>query len=120
MITCPAVQVCYTVGFRSATKTTTAAGTVAVTRNGGNMWRTSYYPDTDMYGISCPTARTCYAAGGPHGGSSASILVTRDEGNTWQFEHPSFGTLEYARAIACPGPDTCYTVSSRGGIYRRS
>lgn len=120
MITCPAVQVCYTVGFRSATKTTTDAGTVAVTRNAGTMWRTSYYPDTDMYGISCPTARICYGAGGLHGGSSASILVTRDEGSSWQRENPSFGTLEYARAIACPGPDTCYAVSSQGGIYRGS
>jgi hypothetical protein len=63
MITCPAVQVCYTVGFRSATKTTTDAGTIAVTRNGGTTWHTFYYSHAMPYGISCPTARICYAAG---------------------------------------------------------
>ena len=116
MITCPAVQVCFTVGFRSATKTTTDAGTIAVTRNGGKKWHTFYYPDASPYGVSCPTARICYAAGGPMGGSSAVFLVTRDGGNSWQRESPSFG----ARAIACPGPNTCYAVSGRGGIYKRS
>jgi photosystem II stability/assembly factor-like uncharacterized protein len=120
MITCPAVQVCYTVGFRSPTKTATDAGTISVTRNGGKTWHAFYYRDASPYGISCPTARICYAAAGPLGRSSASILLTLDGGNSWQREKPSFGAVDSARAIACPGPDTCYAVSGRGRIYRRT
>lgn len=120
MITCPAVQVCYTVGFRSASKGTAEAGTIAVTADGGRTWHTSYSLAFRANGISCPTARICYAAGRGMSGSRAGVLVTRDGGTSWQRESPKGGMVEEVRGIACPGPSICYAVAGHGTMYLRS
>jgi photosystem II stability/assembly factor-like uncharacterized protein len=106
---------------------------VAFSADGGATWTSRTFPRAIPYpninDLACPTADTCYAAGGDlipqqigktFNAESAVVAVTRDAGRTWQritFQVPakvpggmqgdSFMSIG---EIQCPQPDACVAL----------
>jgi len=106
---------------------------IAFSADGGTTWTASTLPRTIPYpmidALTCPTARTCYAAGSDdiaqqigntHNGSSSVVAITHDAGRTWQrvtftvpakvpggMQGDSFMTIGQ---IQCPQPDACIAI----------
>lgn len=103
---------------------------IGFSSDGGQTWRTSTFPRSMPYpmidALTCPTATTCYAAGGDliaqhigntYNAESSVVAVTHNAGRTWQrvtFTVPTkvpggmqgdsfleIGQIECPRANAC-------------------
>jgi hypothetical protein len=106
---------------------------IAFSSDGGATWTTSTLPHTIPYpmmeALTCPTARTCYAAGSDliaqrigntfNAGSSV-VAITHDAGRTWErvtfavpakvpggMQGDSFMDIGQ---IQCPQPDACIAI----------
>ena len=106
---------------------------IAFSSDGGATWTTSMLPHTIPYpmieALTCPTARTCYAAGSDliaqrigntsNAGSSV-VAITHDAGRTWErvtfavpakvpggMQGDSFMDIGQ---IECPQPDACIAI----------
>jgi hypothetical protein len=108
---------------------------IAFSSDGGATWTTSTLPRTIPYpmmeALTCPTARTCYAAGSDliaqHIGNTANaassvVAITHDAGRTWErvsfavpakvpggMQGDSFMDISQ---IQCPQPDSCIAIGS--------
>jgi hypothetical protein len=106
---------------------------IAFSSDGGMTWTASALPHTIPYpmidALTCPTARTCYAAGsddiaqrignGLNGGSSV-VAITHDAGRTWQrvtFAVPAnvpgrmqADSFMNIGQVQCPQPDSCVAI----------
>jgi photosystem II stability/assembly factor-like uncharacterized protein len=73
-------------------------------------------PGTALFGVSCPDANTCYAAGNLNG--EPRILKTANRGGSWQPINtgtiPGSGTLT---AISCGTYYDCVAVDTGGNAY---
>jgi photosystem II stability/assembly factor-like uncharacterized protein len=109
-VTCVDARHCRMLGYYMGTQSvtthygdgTTGTGplqysTFEVSDDGGATWSSSTFPrtipDPSLLALVCPTARTCYAAGGDaipqqigntYNGGSSVVAVTHDAGRTWQ------------------------------------
>jgi len=109
-VTCTDASQCAMIGFveRNGTVTDQLGGitsgkdavqytVIAFSSDGGATWRASTLPHTIPYPmidtLTCPTTRTCYAAGSDliaqrigntHNAGSSVVAVTHDAGRTWQ------------------------------------
>jgi photosystem II stability/assembly factor-like uncharacterized protein len=63
----------------------------------------------NLQGVTCAVRFTCYAVG-----NFGTILVTHDNGATW--DPLASGTTRALSTIACPSPTVCYTVGPYGTI----
>ncbi|MGH2809744.1 MAG: WD40/YVTN/BNR-like repeat-containing protein, partial [Actinomycetota bacterium] len=68
-------------------------------------------PMTSPRGISCPDDQTCYMVGFSSQNPGASILGTKDGGQTWNVLRPGEGG-NILNDISCPAPETCFAVGS--------
>jgi hypothetical protein len=114
---------------------------IAFSSDGGATWTASALPHTIPYpmidALTCPTARTCYAAGSDNiaqrigtglNGSSSVVAITHDAGRTWQrvtFAVPAnvpggmqADSFMNIGQIQCPQPDSCIAigVSDQGSM----
>jgi hypothetical protein len=103
--------------------------------DGGQTWTTSTFPRSMPYpwidALTCPTAATCYAAGGDligqrigneQNAQSAVVAITRDAGRTWQrvtFTVPAQvpggmhgDAFMLISQIECPQADACVAMGS--------
>jgi hypothetical protein len=106
---------------------------IAFSADGGATWTASTLPRTIPYpmidALTCPTMRTCYAAGGDsiaqrigntYNAGSSVVAITHDAGRTWQrvtfavpakvpsgMQGDSF--LDIGQ-IQCPQPDACVAI----------
>jgi len=83
---------------------TTSGGRTWVIVNGSRL-------RSGLYGVSCPTVSTCFAAGSE--GSSGVVLKTADGGHKWARLHLPHGT-GILRSISCPSTTRCTAVGSVG------
>jgi len=75
-------------------------------------WRSIYKHNithADLYGIACPTSRTCVVVG-----TGGTILTTSDGGATWRSR--TSGTTNDLWGIACPSASNWLAVGQRGTI----
>jgi len=103
--------------------------------DGGATWTSGTFPrsipDPNLNALVCPTARTCYAAGGDlipqrigntWNAESSVVAVTHDAGRTWQrvsfavpakvpsgMQGDSFMAIGQ---IQCPQPDACVAIGA--------
>jgi hypothetical protein len=108
---------------------------IAFSSDGGVTWTASKLPQTMPYpmmeALTCPTAQTCYAAGGDdieqrignaRNAESSVVAITHDAGGTWErvtFAAPpkvpdgmhgdSFMDISQ---IQCPAPDACIAIGT--------
>jgi hypothetical protein len=106
---------------------------IGFSSDGGATWTTSTLPHTFPYpmldALTCPTTRTCYAAGSDdieqrigktRNASSSVVAITSDAGRTWQrvtFAAPAKvpsgmhgdSFMEIGQ-IQCPQPDACIGI----------
>ncbi len=92
-ITCVSSTTCIAVGSQVQLPgglNTVYQGLVLVTQDGGNTWTQSAVPSdlSVLYGISCPSTTTCFAAGAYYGpdGSVPAIVTSDDGGTTWSLQ----------------------------------
>ncbi|KKW11531.1 MAG: hypothetical protein UY50_C0011G0007 [Parcubacteria group bacterium GW2011_GWA2_49_9] len=72
---------------------------------------------SELSGISCPDARTCYIVSGLYlSGGSGSLVKTTDGGDT--FTLLSSPTLNPLHAISCPTVKTCYAAGDFGTFLK--
>jgi photosystem II stability/assembly factor-like uncharacterized protein len=106
---------------------------IAFSSDGGATWTASTLPRTIPYpminSLTCPTTRTCYAAGSDniaqrigntYNGSSSVVAITHDAGRTWQrvtFAVPASvpggmqgDSFMDIGQIQCPQPDACVAI----------
>lgn len=112
-VTCPASKICYMTSEAYGREWTGAS--IYRTRDAGKHWK-QLYGDANssgqsegLRGITCPDARTCYAAG-----NGTYILHTRDAGSHWD-KQPS-GARASLNAIDCTPHDTCFAVGASGAV----
>jgi photosystem II stability/assembly factor-like uncharacterized protein len=150
-VTCADASHCAMIGFieRNGTQRDQSGSTsgkdaiqytvIAFSSDGGATWTASTLPRAIPYpmidALTCPTARTCYAAGGDliaqrigktYNAESSVVAVTNDAGRTWQrvtfavpakvpggMQGDSFMDIGQ---IQCPLPDACVAlgVSDQG------
>ena len=98
---------------------TNAAGTeaaIVVQSGGGRSWTAAQVPFgvTGLFGVSCVSARHCWAVGTIAGGAQGVILDTNDGGVSWivDFMPPQIGALV---RISCWGATCLATGGSLGG-----
>jgi hypothetical protein len=145
-VTCADASHCAMIGFveRNGTVTDQLGGVtsgkdavqytvIAFSSDGGATWTTSTLPHTIPYpmmdALTCPTARTCYAAGSDliaqrigntYNAGSSVVASTHDAGRTWQrvnfaipakvpggMQGDSFMDIGQ---IQCPQPDACIAI----------
>ena len=120
------------VGFTSG-KDAVQYTVIAFSSDGGATWTASTLPHTIPYpmidALTCPTTRTCYAAGGDliaqrigktYNAGSSVVAITHDAGRTWQrvtfavpakvpggMQGDSFMDIGQ---IQCPRPDACVAI----------
>ena len=108
---------------------------IAFSSDGGATWTASTLPHTIPYpmmdALTCPTTRTCYAAGSDliaqrigntYNAGSSVVAITHDGGRTWQrvtfavpakvpggMQGDSF--MDIAQ-IQCPQPDACVAIGA--------
>jgi photosystem II stability/assembly factor-like uncharacterized protein len=108
---------------------------IAFSSDGGVTWAASTLPRTMPYPmmdtLTCPTAQTCYAAGGDliaqrigkgYNAESSVVAITQDAGRTWQrvtfavpakvpggMQGDSF--MEISQ-IQCPSTDACVAIGT--------
>jgi hypothetical protein len=112
---------------------------IAFSSDGGVRWTASTFPSSMPYpmidSLVCPTARTCYGAGGVNiaqrigntvNAESSVVAITRNAGRTWQrvsFEVPAKvpggmqgDSFMQIGQIQCPSPDVCVAtgISDQG------
>ena len=120
------------VGFTSG-KDAIQYTVIAFSADGGAAWTASTLPHTIPYpmidALTCPAARTCYAAGsdsiterigGTINGGSSVVAITQDAGRTWQrvtFAVPAkvpggmqADSFMDIGQIQCPQPDACVAI----------
>lgn len=81
---------------------------IAATNDGGYNWNSVYTYGTNTYtpqfkSINCPVADTCLALV-----SDGSIIVTNDNGNTWEVRSRLAGMS--GDMINCPTADVCFVM----------
>lgn len=150
-VTCPDASHCAMIGFvehngREGNQVGYTSGkdavqytVIAFSSDGGATWTASTLPRTIPYpmidALTCPTAGTCYAAGGDLiaqrigrtlNAESSVVAITRDAGRTWQrvsFAVPAKvpggmhgDSFMDIGQILCPQPDACIAmgVSDQG------
>jgi len=147
-VTCADASHCAMIGFVERNGTVTEPGigftsgkdavqytVIAFSSDGGATWTASTLPHTIPYpmidALTCPTARTCYAAGSDlieqrigktfNAGSSV-VAITLDAGHTWQrvtFAVPAKvpggmhgDSFMDIGEIQCPQPDACVAIGA--------
>jgi photosystem II stability/assembly factor-like uncharacterized protein len=106
---------------------------IAFSSDGGATWTTSTLPHTMPYpmieALTCPTTRTCYAAGSDdieqrigdtRNAASSVVAITHDAGRTWErvtFAAPAKvpggmqgDSFMDIGQIQCPQPDACVAI----------
>jgi photosystem II stability/assembly factor-like uncharacterized protein len=85
-------------------------GTIAATTDGGVQWFGQTFPNEvqDLYGVSCPTAATCWAVGTTTSGSAA-IIGTTNGGGTWTSQSVPSG-IARLNGISCVNAADCWAV----------
>jgi len=145
-VTCADASHCAMIGFveRKGTVTDQLGGVmsgkdavqytvIAFSTDGGATWTASTLPHTIPYpmidALTCPAARTCYAAGSDliaqrightYNAASSVVAITHDAGRTWQrvtfavpakvpggMQGDSFIDIGQ---IQCPQPDACIAI----------
>lgn len=145
-VTCVDASHCAMIGFveRNGTVTDQLGGVmsgkdaiqytvIAFSSDGGATWAASTLPHTIPYpmmdALTCPTTRTCYAAGSDliaqrigntYNAGSSVVAITNDAGRTWQrvtfavpakvpggMQGDSFMDIGQ---IQCPQPDACVAI----------
>ena len=88
--------------------------TIAMTSDGGATWRTVLSRDGDLWAIAVDPARpgTVYAVG------TAGVLVTADDGLTWQSAGSAPDVNPGALALDPRDPGTLYVSSWEKGVFR--
>ncbi len=97
-ISCPSLDVCFTLGENS---------NILKTVNGGRNWLLQH-SDTSIrfVSISCPDTKTCFA-----GGYAGILLATRDGGTTWKQQQSNLiNSRSQISGISCPTTNTCYSL----------
>jgi photosystem II stability/assembly factor-like uncharacterized protein len=80
-----------------------SAGTIVHTRDGILWGEASPFTQNDLYSISCPSHKVCYAVG-----DVGTIVTTTDRGVTWHRQ--TSGTDDPLRSVSCPATNTCYAA----------
>lgn len=138
-LSCPAVNVCYTVGYNETDPV--FAPVFSETTDGGQTWTVAGPPPGEVpentstgayqepwtaFGLSCPTTEECFVVGStyfrgkptglPFGGV---IIETQDGGQTWstsaQPSTPNTGDPLYA--ISCESALDCVAVGEADDLY---
>ena len=93
--------------------TSSGAGAIVVTTNGGATWtiRKSPPESVGLNAISCSPTKDCVAVGGT-GSRVGPVIVTRNGGATWVNERRPSGltSASYLTAISCPSAKDCVAV----------
>jgi photosystem II stability/assembly factor-like uncharacterized protein len=96
--------------------TCVAVGTDAVLRGSGNGRLAAQDTDAWLFGLDCPTERTCVAVG-----NGSAIATTADGGATWKVRPPSMSPQ--LNGVSCPSATQCVAVGgswSEDGIIMTS
>ncbi len=145
-VTCSDASHCAMIGFVERNGTVISPGigytsgkdavqytVIAFSSDGGEAWTASTLPHTMPYpmidALTCPTTRTCYAAGSDdieqvigntHNASSSVVAITHDAGLTWQrvtFAAPAQvpggmqgDSFMDIGQIECPTADACVAI----------
>ena len=105
-ISCASASHCITTGYSKDH----SKGVILATTNGGKKWKAQTSGTTlQLWGVSCPTTHTCFAAGG-----SGTILQTSNGGKTWAPQ--TSGTSQTLYGVSCASASHCVIVGSSGTI----
>ena len=104
-VSCPTASACLITGTKKANGKKTAA--ILRTVNGGRTWSASPLPTkATLTGLSCPSARTCYAVGTTGGAAASVVIMTRNGGRTWKLRKLPAGVT----AVTCASPSSCVAL----------
>lgn len=114
-VSCPSPVDCFAVGY-----STTGAGRILATTDGGATWTNQAVPAgvIDLIGIACPSTIDCYATGRTTG-TTGVVVKTTDGGTTWTSQ--AVPSMSYIPGITCPSTGECFAAGqsspdSSGGV----
>jgi hypothetical protein len=125
-VSCPSASACTATGFYS---TGTTDLTLAETWN-GTAWTVQSTPapsgatSSELYGVSCPSASACTAAGNYETSTGATVTLAESwNGTAWTVQStpsPSGAIAAFLDGVSCPAASSCtasgwYQISS--GAY---
>jgi photosystem II stability/assembly factor-like uncharacterized protein len=92
---------------------------ILLTTSGGKKWIVvnGSRLGSGMFGVSCPTVSTCFAAGTD--GSSGAVIKTTDGGRKWVRLRLPRGT-GFLNSISCPSAARCTAVGSDRTYHTRA
>ena len=119
-VSCVSTTSCFAVGNYS----TVAIGSDTVVEHwNGKRWSILRSPDpagassTILRGVSCPSARSCFAVGEYSLNSTTRTLAEHWNGQRWSIvasPNPSGSSVSALNAVSCPTTGSCFAVGSRG------
>jgi photosystem II stability/assembly factor-like uncharacterized protein len=113
-LSCAGSLRCVVLGWQGCGKRSHMA--ILLTTTGGKTWAVinGRSLGSGMYGLSCPSASTCFAAGSQ--GASGAVITTTDGGRQWARLRLPRGT-GVLNAIWCPSAARCTAVGADGADH---
>ncbi len=112
-VSCDSSSTCTIVGGNSSQTTPPA---VLTTVDGGTKWiarsSTSIVPGDSLYGISCPSAKECFATGGTNSGGGR-LFRTTDGGTSWERQTLPSGLFGVG-SVTCTSATSCFALGEDG------
>ena len=123
-VTCPNTKSCFAVGNYVAG----SGQRTLVVRWNGSKWAGLLSPtppgstNAGLNGVACPSAKSCFAVGSFHFGTSNRNLSLHWNGSTWgtlAAANPAGTTSTLFRGVSCPSTTSCFAVGyyqGKGGV----
>lgn len=104
-VACPTASECIVTEIRKASATRT--GAILRTANAGRSWSmTVLRRAAALAGLSCPSAKECYAVGSSPTGGRSMLISTKNGGRTWKRKVLTAGLT----SITCASPVRCVAL----------
>jgi photosystem II stability/assembly factor-like uncharacterized protein len=114
-IACFSSSHCVMVGTHSSAAK--QSGEILTSQNAGSTWQSRYVlsnENTQLNGVSCPTARSCVAVGNS---TAQSILRSQNGGDSWTKSDPGVSVAQrYFIAVGCSSAQECNAGGSAGPV----
>jgi photosystem II stability/assembly factor-like uncharacterized protein len=114
---CPTTTTCYATEPVVVSQTVLPNGTVEVSTNGGQTWRSVLdEPGSDLYGLTCPSEFTCAVTGEDFArGATADVMyATTNGGQSWTTHVIPEGS-QSSSLLWCESQEDCVATTTRVG-----
>jgi photosystem II stability/assembly factor-like uncharacterized protein len=118
---CPTTTTCYATEPIVVSQTVVPNGTVEVSIDGGQTWRSVLNaPGADLFGLTCPSEFTCAVTGEDfeHGSTTDIMYSTTDGGKSWA-QHVIPGGSQGSSLLWCKSQRDCIATTTQVGLGGR-